>query len=109
MATTGKVLGQAALTTTTLTDVYTVPAATEATISTIIVANRGSGDTTFRISVAVAGAADATKQYLFYDDEVIGNKSFIATLGITLGAGDIIRAYGGNGNLSVNIFGVEIS
>jgi hypothetical protein len=31
------------------------------------------------------------------------------TLGITLGAGDIVRAYASGTNVSINIFGVEIA
>jgi hypothetical protein len=42
MATSYKTLGQEDLTTTNLTDVYTVPAGTETVLSTIIIANRTS-------------------------------------------------------------------
>lgn len=109
MAEVRKILGQAAPLATTLTSVYTVPVATQAVVSTIIINNRGNTQTTFRISVAVAGAVDATKQYLYYDVAIPGNDTFAATIGITLAATDVIRAYGGNANLSVNIFGVEIT
>lgn len=105
MADTLKVLGQAALAATTLTDVYT--AASPATVSTVSVCNRSATATTFRVSVAVAGAADATKQYLFYDVPLAGNDSFTATLGITMAATDVLRAYAGAATVSVNVFGVE--
>jgi hypothetical protein len=108
MATTPKVLGQMSLAViNTLYDVYTVPGATNTTVSTITVCNRGTTQETFRIAVAVAGAADDNKQYIAYDTSVPGNDIFAATIGITLAATDVIRCYGSSTNLSVNIFGIE--
>ena len=104
-----KVLDQRAPAATTLTDAYTVPASTQAVISTIMVCNNSSVTTTFRISIAVAGAADTAKQYIYYDVVIPGNDTFAATLGITLGAGDVIREYAGAATLLFNIFGVELS
>ena len=68
-----KTLGQVALGATVLTNLYTVPGATSTVISTITVCNRGGTATTFRISVRVAGAADATKQYIYYDISIPKN------------------------------------
>jgi hypothetical protein len=107
MAQTLKVLAQTALTTITLTDLYTVPSATTTAVSSVVVCNRGNTPTTFRLSVAVAGAADATKQYLYYDVSVNGNDSFVATIGLTLGATDVIRGYAGNSNVTMQVFGAE--
>jgi hypothetical protein len=105
MADTVKVLGQAALGVTTLTDVYT--AASPATVSTVVVCNRTAADKTYRLSVAVAGAADATKQYLVYDATVPANDTVTFTLGITLAATDVLRAYASATGVTVNVFGVE--
>lgn len=109
MAETRKTLGQEALPATTLTDVYTVPGATSAVVSSISVCNRAASDTTFRLSVAQAGAADATEQYLYYDVTLPANDTFVATIGVTLAATDVVRAYAVSANVSVNVFGVEIS
>lgn len=109
MADTLKVLGQAALSATTLTDVYTVPALTQATVSSVTVCNQGNTSTTFRISIAVAGAADNAKQYTHYDVSIPANDTFIATVGFTLGAADVVRFYAGNGNLSAGVFGVQVA
>lgn len=109
MAEVKKILGQADLAATSLTDVYTVPASTEAVISTITIANRAAASATFRLSVAVGGAADTNAQYLYYDITLAGNATFAATLGITLATTDVVRAFASSTNLSVNIFGVEIS
>lgn len=109
MAETLKVLGQTDLTTTNLTDIYTVPGSTQAVVSSISVANRSATATSFRISIAVAGAADVTKQYLYYDVPIAGNDTFVATLGVSLGAADVVRAKAAAANqLSINVFGVEI-
>lgn len=109
MADTLKVLGQAALAATTLTDVYTVPGATSATVSSVTVCNRDAAATTFRFAVAIAGAADATKQYLYYDFALPGNETFVFTLGVTLATTDVLRAYAVSANVSVNIFGVQVA
>lgn len=107
MADTFKVLGQTNPSAATLTDSYTVPAATEAVISSVTVANRSSTGTAFRLSVAVAGAADSNEQYYAYDVSIGGNESKTFTLGITLAATDVMRVYATLATLSFNIFGVE--
>jgi hypothetical protein len=104
-----RVLGQAAPAATTLVDLLTMGAGKSATISSVVVCNRGSTTTTFRISVAIAGAADTPAQYLYYELPIIGQDTFIATVGITLAATDKLRAYAGNASLSFNVFGVEVS
>jgi hypothetical protein len=109
MAESLKNLGQLAPTATTLSDLYTVPASTSASISSIIVCNTGTTTTTFRISVAVGGAIDSIKQYIFYDQSLDGNSTFTATIGVTVTATDKIRVYAGNSNLSFNVFGIEVS
>lgn len=107
MARTLKILGQADLAATTLTDVYTVPSLTQSVVSSIVVCNRNGASRTFRISVAVGGAADDSKQYLVYDDTIDANKSLAFLLGVSLGAADKVRAYASAVGVSVNVFGVE--
>ena len=104
-----KTLGQLVPSATTLTDLYTVPAATQASVSSLIVCNRGSAAQTFRFSVAVAGAADATKQYVYWDLSVPANDCFISTVGISLGATDVLRVYASSTDLSFQVFGAEVS
>jgi hypothetical protein len=104
-----KNLGQAALAATTLTDIYTVPGATSAVISTITVANRSATATTYRLSIAPAGAGDATSQYFAYDVPLAGNESHTWTIGITLAATDKFRAYAAAATVTVGAYGVENS
>lgn len=109
MADTLKVLAQVDPTAATLTDAYTVPASTSVASSSIVVANRSATPTTFRISVAVAGAADANKQYIAYDVALGANAVVTLVIGITLAATDKIRVYATLATVSFNIFGVEVT
>lgn len=103
-----KVLGQLVPGATTLTDLYAVPQATRAIVSTIFVCERGGADATFRISIAVGGSADATKQYLYFNSTVKANQTWPITTGITLNEGDVIRVYASSANLSFSAFGTEL-
>lgn len=109
MAETRKVLGQSAPAAATPTDLYTVPAATQAVVSSLEVCTRVAGLHSFRVSVSVAGAATANKDYLYYDIEITHPDAFIATVGWTLGATDKVRVYASTADLSFNLFGVEIT
>lgn len=109
MADVYKNLGQSAPSATTLTDVYTVPAATSAVVSSICVCNRSATPTTFRLSVAPGGAADANSQYIAYDVPIGANEAWSFVEGITMATTDKLRIYAGANTLSVSAFGVEIS
>jgi len=102
-----KILGQAAPNATSETVLYTVPAARETIVSSITVCNRGAAETTFRISFSVAGAGTTAKDYIYYELLLSGGDTFIATIGGTLAATDVIRVYAGNANLSFTAFGDE--
>lgn len=104
-----KVLGQLNPSAATLTDIYTVPAATSAVISSIIVAERSGTPTAFRISVAPAGAGDSVEQYIYYDIAIPANDTFTSSLGITLAATDVMRVYATLATLSFNIYGSELT
>jgi hypothetical protein len=109
MANAYKVLGQSDLPATTLTSVYTVPAATEAVISTIIIANRAATAKSFRLAIRPDGASISNSHYIAYDVAIAANDSTTLTLGLTLNAADVISAYASAVDLSVNIFGTEIT
>lgn len=109
MATTYKVLGQVAPSATTATTLYTVPSATQTVVSTIAVCNRAATDATYRIAIRVAGSALSNEEYIAYDSTVAANDSTMLTIGITLGATDVITVYASTANLSFNAFGSEIA
>lgn len=107
MTITIKTLGQVAPLATTETTLYTVPALTSAVASSLICCNRGATSTTFRVSVAVGGGVTANKDYIYYDLAIPANDTFIATVGLTLAAGDVVRVYAGNANMSFTLSGEE--
>jgi hypothetical protein len=103
-----KVLGQSAPAATTDTNVYTVPADTEAVISTIVIANRAATAGTFRLAIRPNGATIANQHYLAYDVPIAASDSTTLTLGITLDAADVVTFYASSANMSINVFGTEI-
>ncbi len=109
MPTTYKVLGQSNPSATTATTLYTVPASTQAVVSTIVIANLTATAATFRIAVRVAGAALANSQYVAYDITVGASDSTALTLGVTLNATDVVTVYASTANLTFTAFGSEIS
>lgn len=111
MAETLKILGQVALSASTSTDVYSVPTGRSAVVSKVAICNRNASARTVRLSFAVGGEALANKQYVLYDYSVAGNTSYewpATGNGVGLGAGDIVRAYASDTDVSVSVFGVEV-
>lgn len=104
-----KCLGQSNPSAATLTTLYTVPAATSAVGSSIVVCNRSATATSFRIAVRPAGAAISNEHYLYYDIPILGNDTFIATIGISLATTDVVSVYATLATLSFNLFGSELT
>lgn len=109
MPTTYKILGQSAPGANTLTDIYTVPTATQTVISTITICNQNATNASYSISVAQNGAADSNTQYVIRGGVVPAADSIALTLGITLDANDVVRGNTSSDNVSFNIFGSEIT
>jgi hypothetical protein len=108
MANAYKVLGQIAPSATTATAIYTVPSATEAVVSSIVVCNRSTA-ATFRIAVRPDGATLANQHYIAYDADIAANDTVILTIGVTVDATDILEAYASSANLSFSAYGTEIT
>lgn len=101
-----KVLGQAAPAATTDTTLYTAPS--QAVISSLTIANRGTNVATFRIAVRPDGAALANQHYLAYDLPVSGNDLVVLTIGLTLDLNDVITVRGSTADLSFGAYGQEV-
>jgi len=108
MAIVYKVLGQSSPSATTDTDVYTVPSATSAVVSTISVCNRSDTAASYRIAVRPAGATIANQHYIAYDIALAANDTTALTLGVSLATTDVVTVYASTANLTFNIFGSEI-
>ena len=104
-----KTLGQSAPSATTATTLYTVPSATQAVASTLSVCNRASTSATYRIAVRPGGAALANQHYVAYDAALPGNATDTLTLGLALGAADVVTVYASSANLSFGLFGAEVT
>ena len=109
MPTTYKILGQSNPSASTLTTVYTVPANTQAVISTITACNFGGVSSNVSLSVHKANAAFAANMSVANNIAVSTQNSLALTLGITLDATDTIRANCSTANIAVNVFGSEIT
>jgi hypothetical protein len=109
MPTTYKVLGQSNPSATTATTLYTVPSATQAVVSTVTVCNQAATAGTYRIAVRIAGATLAASQYVVYDASLPANATDTLTLGLTLGATDVVTVYASSANFSFAAFGSELS
>lgn len=109
MAIAYKVLGQVAPSATTPTAVYTVPAATEAIVSSVTVCNRAGSVATYRISIRPAGATLANEHYLVYDSTASANDTIIFTIGITLAATDVLEVYASSADLTFQALGTEMT
>ncbi|NBQ98609.1 MAG: hypothetical protein EBU12_10430, partial [Microbacteriaceae bacterium] len=103
------VLGQSNPSATTATTLYTVPSATQTIVSTVTVCNQAATAGTYRIAVRIAGAALATAQYVAYDISLPANTTDTLTLGLTLGATDVLTVYASSANFSFNAYGSEIA
>lgn len=109
MANTYKILGQSNPSATTLTTLYTVPSATSAVLSTLVIANLSNAAVTFRVAIRPAGAAIANTHYIAYDSSLAANDSVFLTLGVTLAATDVVSVYASTANVNFSAFGSEIT
>jgi len=109
MSSTYKVLAQSAPSATTNTDAYTVGSGKTAVISTITVCNRSAVAVTYRIAIRPLGATIANQHYIAYDVALAANDTTALTLGVTLGATDVVTVYASTADLSFGIFGAEVA
>jgi Fe-S cluster assembly iron-binding protein IscA len=109
MASSYKLLGQAAPSATTTTTLYTVPSATEAVISTISICNRGSAAATYRLSVRASGDTLANTHYVSYDSSVDANDTVLITAGFAVAAAHVVEVYASSADLTFSAFGMEVT
>ena len=109
MASTYKVLAQSAPSATTNTDAYTVGSGKTAVVSTITVCNKSASAVTYRIAIRPLGATLANQHYIAYDVALAGYDTTALTLGVTLGATDVVTVYASSADLSFGIFGAEVA
>jgi hypothetical protein len=99
------VLGQSALSATTLTTVYTVPASTLAVVNINIVNRSTSSTADVRIALA-STATPAVSEYIEYDATVPA-RGVLERTGIALQATENVVVYASTANCSVSVYGLE--
>ncbi len=101
------ILGQAALSATTLTTVYTVPASTLAVVNLNVVNRSPSASAQVRVALA-ATATPQTSEWIEFD-ATIPVSGVLERTGIALHAGEKVVLYSSTANCSVSVYGLEQS
>ena len=107
MATYKKILGQSKPAATTVTTAYTVPVGKQCVISSLVMCNTSVSNDDFRIYIVPSAGSASVSNAFYYDLALTSKDTFIATVGITLNAGDTVQVYSTGGNVTFNIFGQE--
>ncbi len=97
------ILGQLAPASGSWVDLYTVPAATVASLR-VIITNRGGSATTFRVALSEDGDAIADLHHIASDKDVAANDTG-STIAFVISSTDVVRVFAGNGNLSFTATG----
>lgn len=103
MAAPEQVIAQSKPAATTLTALYTPGAGRRGRVTVTAAAQTATDDV--RISLAKAGAADATSQYIAYDLAVV--QDIIFQIELYLEGTDVIRVYSTAGNVAFTANGYE--
>jgi hypothetical protein len=110
LATTYKILGQVRPTGTAVADLYTVPASTEAVISTITASNVSDTASNISLFVVPAAGSASAENALVFETPLSGNTVQAFTLGLTLGAADTLAVQSATGSaVTYQAFGSELS
>ena len=113
MANTYKILGQINPTANTQGNVYVVPAATQAVINSIQIANQSSSNASYSLmvfpSASFSSPASNGMYYIIRGSTIPYGDAATLTLSLSLPAGAIVSANTNSGNLSFSAFGVEIT
>lgn len=84
---------------------YTTPADQQAIVGTLVVCNTAAAPTTFKIRVAVAGAADAVGQSIFEDAPIAAKATLTLTTGLLLAEADVIRVSAAAAGVNFHAYG----
>lgn len=109
MATVRKILGQHVPTAGNTDLMYTVPTSTQAVVSSIMCCNFSGASDSIIIAVVPSGDSITTANAIYYGLPIGANDTFTATVGITMGAGDMVYVYSLNGTVAYSLFGQEIT
>ena len=110
MATAYKILGQSAPANTSNADLYTVPSATSAIVSSVTITNTTGTPANATIYIRKAGAAASATNTLVASQSIPGNSTVSYTIGLTLATTDVITVNTATASaLTFQAFGSELS
>lgn len=98
------ILGQAALSATTNTTIYSVPASTYSVV-TVNIVNRGTSSAAIRLALS-SSANPSANEYIEYDT-VLPAKNVLERTGIVVEAGRQVIVYSDTANVSASAYGIE--
>lgn len=103
-----KILGQGLPAANTFVDLYRVPTANSAVVSTLNVCNLNSSNVTFRVAARPNGNTLTAQQYLVYDTAIPAQDTIALTIGMSLAANDVITVFSVQGSVAFTLFGSEV-
>lgn len=109
MASVRKNLGQEMSVTDTDVNVYTVPADTDTVVSSVVICNQDTEETTFQLRHRIAGASATDEQLLALDEPIAGNSTVVFALGLTMAETDVFTVQAATNTVSFNVYGQENS
>ena len=112
MANTYKRLGAINPSANTQTNVYVIPAATEAVISTVAICNQGANSTTYSLALmpsSIFASPAGAAHFLVKNAALAGSDTIFLTVGLTANAGSVLVANTPNASISFSAFGSEIT
>ena len=99
------ILGQAALSASTNTTVYTVPASTQAVVNITVVNRSAAAAAAVRLALSTTGSP-GNAEWIEYDVSVPKN-GVLERTAISLNASKNIVAYTAGSDVSVSVYGIE--
>ena len=108
MPTVYKVLAQSSPTLNSNVDIYTVPAANSAVISTASISNLTATPAVVSLAIRPAGQTLSNVNYIMRNITVSNNDTLLLTLGTTMAATDVMTANVTTANVSISLFGTEM-
>lgn len=109
MANTYKTPSQLVPTAQTLSTLYTVPADTQAVVSSLHACNFGENSASVRVAVRPNGDSISLEHYLFYGLTISAYDTVEFGHGITMDATDVLSVWSSTGSVSFNMSYAEVT
>jgi hypothetical protein len=75
--------------------------------STLSICNLTSSSQTFSVRIRVGGASANDKQFIIKDSKLLANDTIFLTIGLSMGAGEILEVAASTPNVAFNLSGLS--